>query len=375
MNFPLQPVGVLSPAEGAFLQLPRLVGVEPSPLSRGDALAYARSQLLYRAGCRLAAAESSAEIARMFARPGVSVASARHRWSRLADGGDYLRSASRKNGIVAACKRDIAGQNACADALIDDLAPVWQLAASEHWSLAELEELRSSLGCFGVPIPPLLFSDEGATGLGEWPLIVDIVLGHPGGAMEWAAVNVIFYCLHLALATGNELTYVLLYYLMLGAVQRAASNGGDQTGLSGNGRVAGGQSDASVEIGPTSLASLDRSLLTDFWRVLGGFLQDWFSRIRTSGDIGHLTRLVRLLGLLDWPATWQKIELGGESLPFTGLYAALKSTDGMAPLHFTISLCDEPDTAPDRRCLTCLYACLPLILALPNELRSTWTYI
>lgn len=313
MAYAFEPVGVFSTVEGLFLQLPRIEGSEPSLLNRDAALARLRLRLLRRAGCRLAGADSDVEIGRMAERPGVPVESVMRRWSRLTDyvngRPDYRQLVARKNGIVNACKRDIAGRNEFADALLDERALVWQLAAKHSWKPAELAAYRAEIAHLRGRIPPLLTVD-GIGSDAEWASMSEDLLRPTMGMPGWTLVNVIFYCLHVAQTSGDTVSYALIYRLVLDAARRmkfVVSEEARTTALVGTADARKNARRPAVDV-----AVIDRLLFMDFWQEFGEFLQDWYSRIRTFAlhpvaDL-PLHRELRMLEAAGVDARWQVVE-------------------------------------------------------------------
>jgi hypothetical protein len=323
MAYAFRPVGVFKSTEGFFLQFPRERGV-PSPFQYRVDLGYLRSKLFCRAAGRLAGSDSPIAIGRMVFRPGVSIESARRRWAILSRYDDYYASADRKNGIVNACKRDIAGRCEFIDALIDDRAPIWVLAAGGDLSCVNVKQFRAQVARIGLIVPPPVNAD--LRGFAEWNPIADAIKARVTGPEGWMLANILFYCLKRAQSTGNAFEYSIAYSSML-RLMRDTTDILPATREHEHDRTfseAWATSWAASVAPDTDTIPINAWLLADFWREFGRFLQDWYSRIRIFDRLfPDLKEAASSLDSRGLKVRWQVIEPEFPGMQITGLWSRL----------------------------------------------------
>jgi hypothetical protein len=318
MAYAIRPVGVFKSTEGFFLQFPREEGV-PSPLHYRVDLDRIRSKLHRGAAGRLAGSDSPTAIGRMVFRPGVSVESARRRWATMSPGLDYHASADRKNGIVNACKRDIAGRSEFVDALTDDRAPLWELVAGRNWSSLNAEQFGAQLERAHLLIPPVVKED--LQGFAEWGPITDAIEGRLTGLEGWLLANVLFYCLKRAQSTGNTFEYAVAYNAMLMVMRDATEILSATIDHKCDRSFSDSRATTCEALAAADVIPINAWLLADFWREFGRFLQDWYSRIRIfDTSYPDLIATARTLDIMGFGVRWQAIEPEIPDMQESGLW-------------------------------------------------------
>ncbi|MFP3554622.1 hypothetical protein SB861_28510 [Paraburkholderia sp. SIMBA_049] len=310
MSYAFGPVAPDIQTDGCYVQFDRVFPAITRADMSGE-LAFLRIRLLL-SGLRRATGHSRpGSVAGMLRKPGVTYDAVRHRISVLKNLHDYEKSARRKNGIVNACKSDLAGRSVMVDAILDDSAPVWLLARRQNWSLMELRTLRPMIERMGIAVP----SDTGEVqDIRERYSDIERAAHDDWQSNGWPVVNVMFFCLHRALAVGDFRGYGMAYQTMLEIMVNLLR----PSVAEGRRRIENAETCLqAVPLESLTVAPVthDRLMLADFWWYFGNYLQNWYSRVQLF-DMSYITdagaRFESHMRLITVRAIWQVIVRGEE---------------------------------------------------------------
>lgn len=310
MSYAFGPVAPSIQTDGCYVQFDRVFPAITRDDMLGE-LAFLRIRLLLSGLRRATGLSRAGSIAGVLQKPGVTYDAVRHRISVLEDLRDYEKSARRKNGVVNACKLDLAGRSVIVDAILDDSAPVWLLARRLNWSLIELRTLRPKIEQMGIAVP----SDTGAVqDIRERYREITRAAHEDWRANAWPVVNVMFFCLHRALAVGDFTGYGMAYETMLEMMVNLLRPSVTEKhhDIENAGTCLRAIEPEGSTIAPMTL---DRLMLADFWWYFGNYIQNWYSRVQFF-DMSYITDaggiFETLMRLITVRAIWQVVVRGEE---------------------------------------------------------------